>query len=415
MADALTTDVEADTKKALAAFVVNNDDLVKLEALLSRFNIFRVLRAARNEIRHSNMLAWLLDPAESHGLGDLFLRRWLMQVLHDAAESAESFDKLPSPIEVDVLDIEYVDVAREKANIDLLLVVTTDADNQWVICVENKVESRQGRKQLEKYRTYVEHTFPQARRLFVFLTKYGELPEDQNWIPSTYSAVESVLRGCLDGRDRSIGREPLLLLTQYRNLLAEDFVDESESAKLAQEIYRKHKKAIDFILEYRLDPISDASSDMQDILRDNAGTLGIVMGVQNKGWVRFLPKEWDVPENAGGTAWGANSRFVACEVNFWNKRVELHVTIARAPDAWADLMWDRTAAPPFKRERKARAAYFVKLEKVRSEIPVAELAEMEPEDRKTRLQGWLTKELSQPRFREIVEAVRIELPKLKVS
>jgi Trp operon repressor len=45
-------------------------ELSALEALLSRFNIFRILRAARHEIRHSNMLAWLLTPDENHGLGD---------------------------------------------------------------------------------------------------------------------------------------------------------------------------------------------------------------------------------------------------------------------------------------------------------------------------------------------------------
>ncbi len=42
-----------------------------------RFNPFDVLRYAEYEIRHSNVLAWLLTPGESHGLGDKFLRRFI--------------------------------------------------------------------------------------------------------------------------------------------------------------------------------------------------------------------------------------------------------------------------------------------------------------------------------------------------
>ena len=35
-----------------------------------KFNPFDVLRYADYEIRHSNVLAWLLQPGESHGLQD---------------------------------------------------------------------------------------------------------------------------------------------------------------------------------------------------------------------------------------------------------------------------------------------------------------------------------------------------------
>ena len=95
--------------------VMDCPELTILEALLSRFNIFQVLRAAHHEIRHSNMLAWLLTPDESHGLGDRFFRRWLMQVVHKAEDETKRRLKLPSPIDIDALDIESVEVARESA------------------------------------------------------------------------------------------------------------------------------------------------------------------------------------------------------------------------------------------------------------------------------------------------------------
>ena len=39
------------------------------------FNAFDVLRYSDYEIRHSNVLAWLLTPGGTHGVGDAFLRR----------------------------------------------------------------------------------------------------------------------------------------------------------------------------------------------------------------------------------------------------------------------------------------------------------------------------------------------------
>lgn len=56
-------------KAALDRFLADNPDLEKLSDRLATFNIFRTLRIEKAEIRHSNVLAWLLNPEESHGLG----------------------------------------------------------------------------------------------------------------------------------------------------------------------------------------------------------------------------------------------------------------------------------------------------------------------------------------------------------
>lgn len=82
---------------ALEHFVVDNDDLLELEQRIGRFNIFDALGIARVEIRHSNFLAWLLDPAESHGQGSLFLRAVLMDLLRDAPVEHRAL----SPVELD--------------------------------------------------------------------------------------------------------------------------------------------------------------------------------------------------------------------------------------------------------------------------------------------------------------------------
>lgn len=56
---------------AIDRFLADNPEFEKLSAGLSQFNVFRALKIEKLEIRHSNVLAWLLDPDESHGLSDI--------------------------------------------------------------------------------------------------------------------------------------------------------------------------------------------------------------------------------------------------------------------------------------------------------------------------------------------------------
>ena len=62
-------------KEELLRFMQEADCLESLSKWTNEFNMFDVLKISRTEIRHSNMLGWLLDPNESHGLGDTFLYR----------------------------------------------------------------------------------------------------------------------------------------------------------------------------------------------------------------------------------------------------------------------------------------------------------------------------------------------------
>lgn len=413
---------EAENLKALTEFVMDNNDLVKLEGRLSRFNIFHVLGAARNELRHSNMLAWLFDPEESHGLGDLFLRRWLMHVLHDAATQSAGFQsangadkKLPSPIEVDVVDFEFVEVTRERAGIDVLVVMQTGEGATWVLCIENKVESLQHDGQLLKYREYVEEKYPTAERaFFVFLTKNAEEPEDTAWVPTSYNEVRDVLDGCVVQREKSIGDEPRHLLKQYLDLLSEDFVDETESAALARKIYQRHKKAIDFIVDSLDDPLSLGTEALESAIIAKAAELNILMAPCRKGLIRFLPKEWDLPQNSGGTAWGPNSRYVVCEITLWPRIVELHVTLGKAPEAWADKVWARAASAPFARESKQRPKHWVKIHKARSTFKKVDFQDADDEFW-GQIVEWVQSEVQKPAFKQGVEVMRQLLVELQAE
>jgi hypothetical protein len=54
----------------------NDPDFQALERELGGFNILEVLGVVRHELRHSDFLAFLLDPSGKHGMGDFFLKRF---------------------------------------------------------------------------------------------------------------------------------------------------------------------------------------------------------------------------------------------------------------------------------------------------------------------------------------------------
>lgn len=54
------------------------------------FNIFKILKLDKYEIRHSNFLAWLLNPKESHNLGDKFFKQFFQVALNKTLEDIDT-------------------------------------------------------------------------------------------------------------------------------------------------------------------------------------------------------------------------------------------------------------------------------------------------------------------------------------
>ena len=96
-----------------------------------RFNPFDVLRYSDYEIRHSNVLAWLLQPNETHGIGDAFLRDF-MTALNDGARS-QGIPLVPRPSSFEAQDVV---VERESYDVDITL---SFRNERVVIAIENKV------------------------------------------------------------------------------------------------------------------------------------------------------------------------------------------------------------------------------------------------------------------------------------
>ena len=390
----------------LNSLVVNCAELRELEQLLGTFNLFRVLRFEHGEIRHSNVLAWLLQPEEGHGLKDLFLRRWLMRVFHESESDEASY---LDPVEIDSLSIRSVEVYREWSHIDLLVRIETFDGEEIVIGIENKVKAVQSKGQLIKYRERVESAFKKAKhKLFVFLTRREEEPEDEAWTSATYQQVHDVLEGCINEQRSVIGNEPRVLLDHYLKLLKESFMENTEIAKLARKIYQKHNRALDVILEYRPDALQALTDAMTERLTAETAALGLIPMLMQKGYVRFLPKAWDTEPNRRGTAWGqGESTYILCEIVLWGKNPILKMIEGKAPDNWRNELWAISRKEPFvnTQKRTKQPAKWMGIYSVKNKQSLEDLETQAIDELADELWKWCKQEIAEAKFQKSIAVV----------
>ena len=253
-------------KESLLRFMQDADCLESLSKWTNELNIFDVLKISRAEIRHSNMLGWLMDPNENHGLGDSFLYGIISKISQNMSHT-DALLFLSS-------DLYTFNVYREWNHIDILLV-----SNQCklVLAIENKVGSHEHNSngsyesQLITYRERLQSQFKDFTIISVYLTPDGDIPSDDDWIVLNYSDVVTILENVYNSRRASLAGEASLLIKNYINTIKRNVIMDQELVNLCNSIYNKHRKALDLIFENRDDTISQVSNNCRRILCDTKG------------------------------------------------------------------------------------------------------------------------------------------------
>lgn len=328
---------------ALEAFVVENAELEHLETHIARFNIFESLGVVRQELRHSDFLAFLLDPRQTHGLGDLFVKRLLQRVLRYGHPAPVSF----SAVDLDAWNLTDLVVRREWEGIDILL---ADERHKFAVVVENKIDSGEHSDQLTRYYATVRQTWPAWQAFGLFLTPDGDPPSHESYLPISYGVVCELVEGTASASGQTVGPDVLILMEHYVQTLRRHIVSESEIALLCRQIYSRHQRALDLIFEHR----PDLQGQIQQYLLELITSSGMKVDNASKQWVTFLPDAWDVPQLLGASGWTPSRRMLLFQ--FWNppQRLQLSLVIGPGPErirrSLFDFMLDNQ--PPFKPSRR---------------------------------------------------------------
>lgn len=319
--------MEPEQKKALDIFLADNPELEQLSARLATFNIFKALKIEQAEIRHSNALGWLLDPAESHGLGDVFLRRILSSILLDATVP---FDGL-SAAQVELMKFGDIEVRREWKHIDLLVI---DRGNHLVLLIENKIGSGEGIGQLARYRKVVNSEFPASVFMIipVFLTLQGQASEDddgENYLSYSHAQLLAVLERVVEQRRQQMPEAVATFLSHYMDTLRRLTMHDDELINLCKTIYRRHRAAIDLIAQYGM--TSSFNAHATATLKQHACEI-LYSGPR---MLYFIPDSWAKIVPANCTAWGkwiTRPVSVVCWIEQGEKRIRLVFEVARMND-----------------------------------------------------------------------------------
>lgn len=398
-----------DVVAALKAFEADGGSLERLTARLNQFNIFTVLGATKNELRHSNILAWLFDPRESHGLGDRFLESWIRELI-DSGRIADT--------EVGQDDqIRHVRVYRERSYVhagklsyvDLLIEIRCQSGFHRVVCIENKIGSVQSDGQLARYFRHVEREFRSAhQRNYVLLSRDGEVPEHNSFCVATYRDVLSALRRAMHGA--SLESDVKSLLESYADTLRENFMPDSPTEQLAQDIYDRHSQAIEYIVSIRQDKLSRAANMLDAALTSKAAELGIAVDPMGGTIVRFLPKGWDVDPNRNRGEHASEDRYVWCEITFHTTRIQLDVVCGFAPLVWKRDLVSGAESGQFEKTNTDIGSDYFKPHRIVSPISKEEVKESVPADAADHVLAWLVKQLRSDGFLAVSHEIANRLP-----
>jgi len=273
-------------------------------------NLFHITSMDHMEIKHSNVLAWLLDGNESHGLKDLFFKNLMLEIIF------RHKNKLSNLIS-EISQNNWCDsiVLREYKNIDILF---HDDTYNLNLIIENKIYSSEHSDQLNRYKKIIDFEYPSNRdtNVFVYLTLYGESPSSSSWLTLTYRNVITALNKTIHDAP-NCNSAIRIILSDYVYLLKElTGMNNDEKQKIATEIWNKHKNAIEFIENNRFKPEKEILNEFQKLCNSENSIYNIQFDskycdithirFKTKGMNEFI-RENEIDQKNG--SWNSNQKY----------------------------------------------------------------------------------------------------------
>lgn len=313
----------------LNKFLENIDILNQLKEE-TKFNLFETLSIVKTEIRHSNVIGWLLNPYETHGLGQKFVKNFIRDVYLQNKTLYNRHHIFSE--DIFLFDFDEIKVYRENQNIDILLV---DEINNLVVIIENKVDSREHSNQLEKYEAIIKTKFSKFKKMFIFLTKEGEeSSRPDTWGSYSYDNLASIIDDLVDESTSSVQT----FLKDYKTIIRRHIMQDEKLKQICENIYRIHKKALDLIFEYRPDIISEIGTKLKDKLRDFDD---INENVHNKRIIRFTDsrlRELNAFFEGQYMKWADNKSVILHEFKITDKNVRMITVVGPTKENQRDKL-----------------------------------------------------------------------------
>ncbi|WP_252504414.1 PD-(D/E)XK nuclease family protein [Sporosarcina sp. Marseille-Q4943] len=286
-------------QQQILSLIEDSQEFTYLHNHFNRFNPFKVLQVDNYEIRHSNVLAWLMDPQQNHDLGAYFIKKLIAKVFVNPA-NYEDEDKIAN---YDVLQLSrysyhdlvvYKELATpNKKRIDLLAVSHL---HQVAVLIENKFWSVESEGQLEEYIEFVRNAYDGYKIIPVFLTLQDEEPTHEDYLMLGYSDVLDILNNVTDANKEYMHSDVHSFISYYIDILEDQLVQNDELNEKGMALYKNHKEAVDLLAAVGKGKIveSDFANELRQIYSQYKETIDFVVKVGSsflrEAFLRFAQK-----------------------------------------------------------------------------------------------------------------------------
>lgn len=316
-----------------------------------------VFNISTSELAISSFLRWMLDPTEDHGLDDYFLRYFLLK----CAEWSKDYNL----IEIDSLKLNKSIIKTEEYFSGKKTDITIRIDNNNFLCViENKINSLEGKGQTKTYVKLAEEKYPKYKKMFVFLTPWGDEAEAEEFLSLSYHEVKNIINQSLIAKEHILNEEVTVLINQFLHNLEVNILNEGKIRDLCIEIYNRHKEAIDMILSYKPAHMDVIENELNELLDAKIWQFHTTKGgthIFKTKWLNdFIEFFWDkIPFFKYGI-WSIPSKEgkIGFEVNFYLEKTK----IPQIRDKFNEILNEKVKddSPEFNRRLKAKK-YQVKM------------------------------------------------------
>ena len=194
-----------------------------------------------------------------------------------------------------------IEVLREWHHVDVLV---QSRIGQWALLIENKIGASESVGQLARYVGEVRTALDVKEVIPVFLTIEGEDPSEEGrqagFVSLSWGEVLELLDRLVTQYVSKIPPEAKVLLDHYLGTLRRLTMQDPELIDLCKAIYRKHKAAINLIVEY------GASSQVLESCERAVQAFSDLAfpPLRSGSRVWFLPGEMKIPGLPACTSWG---------------------------------------------------------------------------------------------------------------
>lgn len=268
--------------------LILDEDFTNLQNLASEeVNLMEILGVERRELQHSNFLAWLFNPHESHNLGDFAIKEFIKLYYR-----GNQFEDLGLQTKLSVFDFVHLDfddleIKREHKNIDLILL---SKKNAFCIVIENKIYSTEGKGQLKKYRSWIENEFPNFKyKIYIFLSLFEQdisEEEQEYYLQLDYTHIVKLIEQII--QTRNLADKSRFVFEQYLQTLKSMLNQNEEIEQIAQNLYQKYKSAFDLVLKYA-EPTQRGlvgNTNLVELIKNEPTIRSLNT---NNSWIYFLP------------------------------------------------------------------------------------------------------------------------------